>query len=29
MHKPYGIAFDGDQRLYIADTHNHRIRIVY
>jgi hypothetical protein len=29
MHKPYGIAFDGDQRLYIADTHNHRIRVVY
>lgn len=28
LDRPYGIAFDIDGNLYIADTHNHRIRIV-
>jgi DNA-binding beta-propeller fold protein YncE len=25
LHEPYGIAFDPDGNLYIADSHNHRI----
>jgi sugar lactone lactonase YvrE len=29
LDRPYGIALDADQKLYIADTHNHRIRGVY
>jgi DNA-binding beta-propeller fold protein YncE len=30
LDRPYGIAFDsGDGALYIADTHNHRIVVVY
>ena len=28
LDRPYGIAFDTEGNLYIADTHNHRIRIV-
>lgn len=26
--RPYGVAFDSQDNLYIADTHNHRIRII-
>ncbi|HMB69394.1 MAG TPA: hypothetical protein VKU85_08775 [bacterium] len=29
LNRPFGIAFDANQRLYIADTHNYRIRVVY
>ena len=28
LNRPHGIALDGDGNLYIADTYNHRIRIV-
>ena len=28
LNKPYGVALDGDGRLYISDTDNHRIRQV-
>lgn len=28
LDRPYGIALDRDGNLYIADTHNHRIRMV-
>jgi hypothetical protein len=29
LDRPYGIALDANQKLYVADTHNHRIRVVY
>jgi sugar lactone lactonase YvrE len=29
LNRPYGIALDRDGNLYIADTHNHRVRVVY
>ena len=29
LDRPYGVALDTDGNLYIADTHNHRIRVVY
>ena len=29
LDRPYGIAFDSEGNLYIADTHNHVIRVVY
>jgi NHL repeat-containing protein len=29
LDRPGGIALDADGNLYIADTHNHRIRVVY
>jgi hypothetical protein len=29
LDRPYGIALDGEGNLYIADTHNHRVRVVY
>jgi sugar lactone lactonase YvrE len=29
LSKPGGIALDADGNLYIADTHNQRVRIVY
>jgi sugar lactone lactonase YvrE len=29
LDRPYGIALDADRNLYIADTHNHVIRVVY
>jgi NHL repeat len=28
LNRPFGIALDGDDNLYIADSVNHRIRIV-
>lgn len=29
LNRPYGIALDRDGNLYVADTHNHRIRVVW
>ncbi len=29
LNEPWGIAFDSEGNLYIADTQNHRIRVVY
>lgn len=29
LDRPYGVALDADGNLYIADTHNHRVRVVY
>jgi hypothetical protein len=29
LEQPYGLALAGDDRLYVADTLNHRIRLVY
>jgi sugar lactone lactonase YvrE len=28
LNRPYGIGFDADGNLYIADTYNQRIRVV-
>ena len=29
LDRPYGIALDAEGNLWIADTHNHRVRVVY
>ncbi|MDE2997998.1 MAG: hypothetical protein OXU79_02850 [Gemmatimonadota bacterium] len=29
LRSPYGVALDSEENLYIADTFNHRIRVVY
>ena len=29
LNRPYGVAVDANDNVFIADTHNHRIRVVY
>ena len=29
LNHPYGVALDADGNLYIADTQNHRVRVIY
>jgi hypothetical protein len=29
LNRPYGIALSAEGDLYIADTHNHRVRVVF
>jgi DNA-binding beta-propeller fold protein YncE len=29
LDRPYGVALDDKGNIYIADTHNHRIRVIY
>jgi DNA-binding beta-propeller fold protein YncE len=28
LDRPYGIAFDAAENLYVIDTHNHRVRVI-